>query len=351
MQQGVTRAAVSCSRIPTAISPQSGLRYPESEIEAELADHLGPGGYWMVDAQRLAAALLGDAIASNMFMLGYAWQKGLVPLSAERSSGDRLERSRCSDEQAGFSVGPACAHDPRAVELIAAPRGRTRLDAAVLDPRRTDRAPGRPPGGVPEPGLRGALQRLVERVRSTEKEKTGGTALTAAVARGYAKLLAYKDEYEVARLYSDPAFAQRMSEVFEDGYRLKFHLAPPFLNRPDPVSGEAKNRPSAVDDDPVQAAGPGGAAGNLVRSVRPHRRAPGRASADRPLRGDRRGADRPTQPSNSALAVQIAPFRRRSAASVTSTAPHGSGGGEGGHALSQLREPVSPEPELAHAGS
>jgi indolepyruvate ferredoxin oxidoreductase len=79
----------------------------------------------------------------------------------------------------------------------------------------------------------------VDRVRSVEKAKTGGTLLTAAVARYYAKLLAYKDEYEVARLYADPVFLQRLGAVFEDGYRLRFHLAPPVLNKPDPVTGEA----------------------------------------------------------------------------------------------------------------
>jgi indolepyruvate ferredoxin oxidoreductase len=84
---------------------------------------------------------------------------------------------------------------------------------------------------------------LVDRVRKAEAGKVpGSTGLTEAVARYYAKLLAYKDEYEVARLYSDPAFMQKIAGMFEGDYRLKFHLAPPILSRPDPVTGEAKKR-------------------------------------------------------------------------------------------------------------
>jgi indolepyruvate ferredoxin oxidoreductase len=81
---------------------------------------------------------------------------------------------------------------------------------------------------------------LVERVRAAESKLGTGTALTEAVARYYFKLMAYKDEYEVARLYADPAFARKIEGMFEGGYRLRFHLAPPIFNRPDPRTGEAR---------------------------------------------------------------------------------------------------------------
>jgi indolepyruvate ferredoxin oxidoreductase len=80
---------------------------------------------------------------------------------------------------------------------------------------------------------------LVERVRETEQRKTGGTELTEAVARYYFKLMSYKDEYEVARLYADPAFRSKIEGMFEGPYTLKFHLAPPIFNKPDPRTGEA----------------------------------------------------------------------------------------------------------------
>ncbi|TMH84580.1 MAG: hypothetical protein E6H45_11260, partial [Betaproteobacteria bacterium] len=79
-------------------------------------------------------------------------------------------------------------------------------------------------------------RKLVERVRSAEAQKVGASEgkfpLTEAVARYYFKLMAYKDEYEVARLYSDPGFARKIEGMFEGGYRLKFHLAPPIFNKP-----------------------------------------------------------------------------------------------------------------------
>jgi indolepyruvate ferredoxin oxidoreductase len=83
-------------------------------------------------------------------------------------------------------------------------------------------------------------QALVERVRSAEQDKAGGTKLAQAVARYYAKLLAYKDEYEVARLYTDGAFLKKIEGMFEGDYKVNFHLAPPLLAKPDPQSGEPR---------------------------------------------------------------------------------------------------------------
>jgi indolepyruvate ferredoxin oxidoreductase len=81
---------------------------------------------------------------------------------------------------------------------------------------------------------------LVQKVGKVESEKVGGTKLAEAVARYGFKLMAYKDEYEIARLYADPRFTQKIASMFEGDYRLKFHLAPPLLNRPDPVTGVAR---------------------------------------------------------------------------------------------------------------
>jgi len=82
---------------------------------------------------------------------------------------------------------------------------------------------------------------LVERVRSAESA-LGSIRLAEAVAHGYFKLLAYKDEYEVARLYADPRFLDGIRESFEGDVRLHFHLAPPFLSRPDPATGVPAKR-------------------------------------------------------------------------------------------------------------
>jgi len=81
---------------------------------------------------------------------------------------------------------------------------------------------------------------LVDRVRKAEQERTGTVQLAEAVARYYAKLLAYKDEYEVARLHADPKFVESIRDQFEGGHRLVFHLAPPLLARIDPATGEPR---------------------------------------------------------------------------------------------------------------
>jgi len=81
---------------------------------------------------------------------------------------------------------------------------------------------------------------LVDEVRKVESEKAGSAKLAEAVARGYAKLLAYKDEYEVARLHSDGEFARKIVNMFEGDYRLVYHLSPPLLARIDPASGEPR---------------------------------------------------------------------------------------------------------------
>jgi indolepyruvate ferredoxin oxidoreductase len=80
---------------------------------------------------------------------------------------------------------------------------------------------------------------LVERARKAE-QKVNSTKLTEAVARYYAKLLAYKDEYEVARLHSDGELRKKIENMFEGDYRVVYHLAPPLLARTDPVTGEPK---------------------------------------------------------------------------------------------------------------
>jgi indolepyruvate ferredoxin oxidoreductase len=81
---------------------------------------------------------------------------------------------------------------------------------------------------------------LVERVRAAEQARAGSTRLAEAVARYFAKLLAYKDEYEVARLHADGEFAKKIEGMFEGDYKVVYHLSPPLLARPDPASGEPR---------------------------------------------------------------------------------------------------------------
>jgi indolepyruvate ferredoxin oxidoreductase len=195
----------------------------------------------VVDATALATALKGAAIYTNPFMLGFAWQKGWLPLTRE-SLVRAIELNGVAIEAnlRAFDWGRAAAHDLEAVRRQLAPAQVIELKrASTLDElvaRRVEFLTG-----YQNAAFARRYADLVERVRKVESDRLGGaTRLTEAVARYYFKLLAIKDEYEVARLHSDPAFQQKIAAQFEGDYKLNFHLAPPLLAKPDPMTGKVR---------------------------------------------------------------------------------------------------------------
>jgi indolepyruvate ferredoxin oxidoreductase len=193
------------------------------------------------DAHAAATRLLGDAIYANMLLLGLAWQRGLVPVSAEAMlRAIELNGAAVDANKRAFAWGRLAAVDPG---MVADEAGLARKDkpAETLDQviaRRVEfltayqnRAYAERYGG------------LVARARAAEQARTPGFAsLAGAVARNYFKLLASKDEYEVARLYTDGAFQRAVAEEFEGDLKLEFHLAPPLFAKPDPVTGRPRKR-------------------------------------------------------------------------------------------------------------
>jgi indolepyruvate ferredoxin oxidoreductase len=238
MNDRTTRVVVNATVSPTAeFVKNPDWQLPGSHLEADLVEAAGPKNIEFVPAGKLATALMGDAIATNMFMLGYAFQKGWVPL-AEASLLRAIELNGVAVEfnKKALLWGRRAAVDPVRVERLATPVEVVSLSQSLsrnleeVIARRVEFLTGYQHAAYAE-----RYRRLVERVREAEARKAGGTGLTEAVARHFFKLMAYKDEYEVARLYSDPAFMR----VFEGGYKLRFHLAPPIFNKPDPRTGEA----------------------------------------------------------------------------------------------------------------
>ncbi len=237
---GGTRVVTNVAGTPTAdFTRNPDWKFPAGGMQSAIVDAVGAANAEFVDATRLATALLGDAIAANLFLLGYAWQRGLVPLSgaaidrAIELNGVALEQNR-----AAFAWGRAAALDPARVEA-AANAGReastptpvsrrlsTSLDETIA--RRVDFLVD-----YQDERYAARYRTRVERVRAAERalvsEGEGRLALTEAVARNLFKLMAYKDEYEVARLYTNGAFRERLHEQFEGDFRLSFHLAPPLL--------------------------------------------------------------------------------------------------------------------------
>jgi indolepyruvate ferredoxin oxidoreductase len=204
---------------------------------------VGDGNAEFVDATRIATALMGDSIATNLFMLGYALQKGLVPVSSEAiNKAIELNGTAVKMNQAAFLWGRRAAVDLAAIERLITPKPDV---AATTDISRTlEEIVARRVDfltGYQNAAYADKYRILVERVKQAESSRTKGlTGLSEAVARYYFKLLAYKDEYEVARLYADPAFMQKIKSQFEGDYRLHFHLAPPLLAKRDPGTGELR---------------------------------------------------------------------------------------------------------------
>jgi indolepyruvate ferredoxin oxidoreductase len=236
-----TRALVNASVTPTAeFVKNPNWQLPGSDLQADIRDAAREAHF--VAATELAVGLMGDSIATNMFMLGYAYQQGWLPLSGaslERAielNGVAVEFNRKS-----FLWGRRAAVDLEKVKRIATPGSVIPIgqhlsrDLDELVERRTKFL-----AGYQDERYAARYRALVDRVRQVEKDKVNATKLTEAVARYYAKLLAYKDEYEVARLYADGDFRRKIEGMFEGDYRMVFHLAPPLLARKDPLTGEPR---------------------------------------------------------------------------------------------------------------
>ena len=198
----------------------------------------------LVDATALANALLGDSIASNLFMLGYAWQKGWVPLShAALMRAIELNAAAIEMNKTAFNWGRLAAHDIARVREAALGQASARpgaipvmLDDSSLSVTLDDVVARRVAflTDYQNAAYAEKYKSLVDKVRAGEQAKTpGATALTEAVARYAFKLMAYKDEYEVARLYTGGDFEKRVRETFDGDFKIHFHLAPPLLARRD----------------------------------------------------------------------------------------------------------------------
>ncbi len=228
VRRGRTQIIASSHRNPT----DRFVRDPDASLHAEaLAAKLGfaagADAVESVDAYDLALRLLGDSIGANLLLLGYAWQRGRVPVSlAALERAIELNAVAVDMNRMALHLGRLTAESPRLVLELAeepAPPAMT-LDALIAHRCAHLTA-------YQDAAYAARYRDLLGRVREAEAESCtdGSMPLTTAVARGYAKLLSYKDEYEVARLYTDGRFQQALAESFDGELRLSFHMAPPLL--------------------------------------------------------------------------------------------------------------------------
>ncbi|MCU0927848.1 MAG: indolepyruvate ferredoxin oxidoreductase family protein [Burkholderiaceae bacterium] len=237
-----TYVAVNTHGTPTAaFVHQPDWQFPGTNCEAALRAAAGERHVGAFDAEEVAVNLLGDSIFTNPLMLGFAWQQGRVPLSqASLLRAIELNGVQVEANKAAFEWGRRCAHDLAAVRALF--KGaqviefvkRASLDETVA--RRVEFLTG-----YQNAAYAAEYQAFVDKVRTAEAP-LNSTRLTEAVARYLFKLMAYKDEYEVARLHTDPAFGAKIESMFEGDVKLVHHLAPPLLAKTN-AKGELVKRP------------------------------------------------------------------------------------------------------------
>jgi indolepyruvate ferredoxin oxidoreductase len=234
LKAGRTAAVVNDHQtMPATFTHAPDLDYPAGSMHAAIADATG-GVADFVDATRLGTRLLGDAMASNLFLVGWAWQKGLIPLTRQAiEAAITLNGVKVTFNLQAFEWGRRAAHDRKAVEALVGNQD-DGLDHRHLSTS-LDELIARRVHHLERWGSKrwaGRYEKWLGLVRAAETAlDPASTALTEAVARSLSKLMSYKDEYEVARLYSDGTFRQTLQSQFQDWERLDIHLAPPFLGR------------------------------------------------------------------------------------------------------------------------
>jgi len=215
------------------------MDYPVASMLNELRRHSRPDGLATLDATRLASALLGDSIAANVFLLGFAFQKGLIPLSsvalyrALELFGRNVELNKRT-----FDWGRYTAAEPERVHALAQGADPTAAPSSaeeLIEYRRAFLVE------YQDEAYASRYRDRIDDVAAREREVAGdATALTVAAAKAYFKLLAYKDEYEVARLHTTGDFLPSLRRNFGKGFKLRFHFSPPVFAPIDPETGRPR---------------------------------------------------------------------------------------------------------------
>ena len=231
LRTGRTHVAINSGSTPTAAFVKDGnWQNPSEQCVAEVAQIVGKDFVAAFDANSAAVTLMGDSIYTNPLMMGYAWQKGWIPLEkASLMRAIELNAVAVQQNKTAFEWGCRAAHNAQDVLRLINPgqviafKKRETLDSVVE--RRVAFLTAYQHAAYAQ-----TYQAFVRKVRAAE-EPLGikHLPLTESVARYLFKLMAYKDEYEVARLHSDGVFLKRIDTLFEGDFKVNYHLAPPLL--------------------------------------------------------------------------------------------------------------------------
>ena len=231
MLQGRTHVALNAYSTPTAaFVKNANWQNPAEQCAADIANAVGLEGLSAFDANRVSTQVLGDTIYINPMLLGFAWQKGWVPLGHEAlMRAIELNDVAVAQNIAAFEWGRHCAHHWNVVDALLAP-------AQVIQfhkPQGVDALVAKRVSFLTDYQNASYAKRysdIVLRVKAAEAA-FHKTSLSEAVARNLFKLMAYKDEYEVARLHTNTAFLQKIGDMFEGDYTVNYHLAPPIISK------------------------------------------------------------------------------------------------------------------------
>jgi indolepyruvate ferredoxin oxidoreductase len=243
VKRGATEMVVNTAEfLPGEFTRNADFSLPSERLKRTITADAGSDKTHFINATRLTTALFGQSIGSNMFLVGYAYQLGAIPLSAtaiERAI--ELNGEAVGMNKAVFHWGRRAAVDRAQVEALASPAAAATSDARHLSESFDETVARRVKflTAYQNAAYAARYQAAVDRVKAAEAARAPGKCgLADAVARYLFKLMAYKDEYEVARLYSDVAFLQQVAGTFEgENLRFEFHLAPPLLARRDRTTG------------------------------------------------------------------------------------------------------------------
>ncbi len=241
IREGRTHVALNSHSTPTASFVRNAdWQNPAEACVAQIATAAGLDGVSTFDADTMATKLMGDSIYANPMILGFAWQKGWIPLNkASLMRAIELNAVAIDQNKAAFEWGRRAASNLAEVQKLATPtqviefRRRDSLDDMLA--KRVEFLKG-----YQNAAYAREFSEFVARVRKAEAP-LGKSLLTENVARYLFKLMAYKDEYEVARLHTDKSFLERINSTFEGDFKLNYHLAPPLMSKKN-ARGELQKR-------------------------------------------------------------------------------------------------------------
>ncbi|MCF4124180.1 indolepyruvate ferredoxin oxidoreductase family protein [Methylobacterium sp. SyP6R] len=237
--KGRTHLVVNTAEVmPGEFTRRPDFSLPAERIKRAIREAAGADAADFTDATSLAVSMLGNALAANMFMLGYAWQRGRVPLSRDALlKAIELNREAVAMNLAAFAWGRRAAARPETMRAVEAPAPEQAPDLDGVIARRVAFLTA-----YQDSAYADRYGKAVAAVRAREAAIVPGqSALAEAAARSLFRLMAYKDEYEVARLYTDGSFQAQVQRTFEgETLRYEFHLAPPLLARRDPATGRPR---------------------------------------------------------------------------------------------------------------